>query len=182
MCSEQTLIAVSVVADRCGGSRRLLNRVPLRGSLPSTVLRPSLKPSDERERRRGSSGCRSLDGVPLTQCQSARAALGFAMAGSGPRCMPSRTCRRRSRGIAGRWARWGGSGRIPWRLRALPQAGWLGDLPLAPRRRAVHLSYAPYAPPYAPKTLYRMKKDTVRPIDQADARALRAAFDLGQEE
>lgn len=29
-----------------------------------------------------------------------------------------------------------------------------------------------------PKTLYLMKKDTVRPIDHSDARALRAAFDL----
>ena len=29
-----------------------------------------------------------------------------------------------------------------------------------------------------PRTLYRMKKDTVRPIDHADANALRIAFDL----
>jgi hypothetical protein len=29
-----------------------------------------------------------------------------------------------------------------------------------------------------PRTLYRMKKDTVRPIDHSDAIALRAAFDL----
>ena len=33
-----------------------------------------------------------------------------------------------------------------------------------------------------PKTLYRMKKDTVRPIDHVDALALCAAFDLGGEE
>lgn len=33
-----------------------------------------------------------------------------------------------------------------------------------------------------PKTLYRMKKDTVRPIDHADVLALRAAFDLGEDE
>jgi len=32
-----------------------------------------------------------------------------------------------------------------------------------------------------PDTLYRMKKDTVRPIDHADARALREAFDLEDE-
>lgn len=32
-----------------------------------------------------------------------------------------------------------------------------------------------------PKTLYRMKKDTVRPIDHADVLALRAAFELGEE-
>jgi hypothetical protein len=32
-----------------------------------------------------------------------------------------------------------------------------------------------------PRTLYRMKRDTVRPIDRADAMALRAAFDLGEE-
>jgi hypothetical protein len=31
-------------------------------------------------------------------------------------------------------------------------------------------------------TLYRMKKDTVRPIDRADAAALRAAFDLEDED
>ena len=30
----------------------------------------------------------------------------------------------------------------------------------------------------APRSLYRMKRDTVRPIDHADALALRAAFDL----
>mgnify|MGYP003576340328 CR=1 FL=1 len=29
-----------------------------------------------------------------------------------------------------------------------------------------------------PRTLYRMKKDTVRPIDHADAAALRAAFEI----
>jgi hypothetical protein len=33
-----------------------------------------------------------------------------------------------------------------------------------------------------PKTLYHMKKDTVRPIDHADALALRAAFDLEAED
>ncbi len=33
-----------------------------------------------------------------------------------------------------------------------------------------------------PKTLYRMKRNTVRPIDYSDAQALRAAFDLGEEE
>ncbi len=33
-----------------------------------------------------------------------------------------------------------------------------------------------------PKTLYRMKKDTVRPIDRADALALRAAFELGEDD
>ena len=33
-----------------------------------------------------------------------------------------------------------------------------------------------------PATLYRMKRDTVRPIDQADARALRSAFELEDEE
>lgn len=32
-----------------------------------------------------------------------------------------------------------------------------------------------------PRTLFRMKRDTVRPIDKADAAALRAAFDLGAE-
>ena len=32
-----------------------------------------------------------------------------------------------------------------------------------------------------PRTLYRMKKDTVRPIDHSDARALRAAFNLEDE-
>ena len=32
-----------------------------------------------------------------------------------------------------------------------------------------------------PATLYAMKKDTVRPIDRADARALRVAFDLDDE-
>jgi hypothetical protein len=34
----------------------------------------------------------------------------------------------------------------------------------------------------SPLTLYRMKKDTVRPIDRADAAALRAAFDLEDED
>ena len=33
-----------------------------------------------------------------------------------------------------------------------------------------------------PRTLYRMKKDTVRAIDRADALALRAAFDLEGED
>jgi hypothetical protein len=33
-----------------------------------------------------------------------------------------------------------------------------------------------------PKTLYAMKKDSVRPIDHADALALRAAFDLEAED
>jgi Nucleotidyl transferase AbiEii toxin, Type IV TA system len=33
-----------------------------------------------------------------------------------------------------------------------------------------------------PRTLYRMKRDTVRPIDHSDALALRAAFDLDDEE
>jgi hypothetical protein len=33
-----------------------------------------------------------------------------------------------------------------------------------------------------PRTLYRMKKGTVRPIDHADAAALRAAFDLKEGE
>lgn len=33
-----------------------------------------------------------------------------------------------------------------------------------------------------PGTLYRMKRDTVRPIDRADALALRAAFDVDREE
>lgn len=33
-----------------------------------------------------------------------------------------------------------------------------------------------------PRTLYRMKKNTVRPIDRADALALRAAFDLEGED
>ena len=32
-----------------------------------------------------------------------------------------------------------------------------------------------------PQTLYRMKKDTVRPIDHADAAALRAAFGLEED-
>ena len=32
-----------------------------------------------------------------------------------------------------------------------------------------------------PRTLYRMKKDTVRPIDRADAQALCDAFDLEEE-
>ena len=32
-----------------------------------------------------------------------------------------------------------------------------------------------------PKTLYRMKRDTVRPIDKADALALRSAFDIDDE-
>lgn len=33
----------------------------------------------------------------------------------------------------------------------------------------------------SPRTLYRMKKDTVRPIDHADAAALRAAFRLEED-
>jgi hypothetical protein len=33
-----------------------------------------------------------------------------------------------------------------------------------------------------PRTLYRMKKDTVRPIDKADALALRTAFGFGDED
>ena len=33
-----------------------------------------------------------------------------------------------------------------------------------------------------PRTLYRMKRNTTRPIDRADADALRAAFGLGDEE
>ena len=33
----------------------------------------------------------------------------------------------------------------------------------------------------SPRTLYRMKKNTVRPIDRADAQALRAVFDLDEE-
>lgn len=33
-----------------------------------------------------------------------------------------------------------------------------------------------------PATLYRMKKDTVRPLDRADAESLRYAFDLDPEE
>jgi hypothetical protein len=33
-----------------------------------------------------------------------------------------------------------------------------------------------------PQSLYRMKKDTVRPIDRADALALRAAFNLGEDD
>ncbi|MBK7586097.1 MAG: nucleotidyl transferase AbiEii/AbiGii toxin family protein [Myxococcales bacterium] len=33
-----------------------------------------------------------------------------------------------------------------------------------------------------PATLYRMKKDTVRPIDRADVLALRSAFDLEEED
>jgi hypothetical protein len=32
-----------------------------------------------------------------------------------------------------------------------------------------------------PRTLYRMKRDTVRPIDHADAAALRMAFDLDED-
>lgn len=32
-----------------------------------------------------------------------------------------------------------------------------------------------------PRALYRMKRDTVRPIDRADAQALRVAFDLEEE-
>jgi hypothetical protein len=32
-----------------------------------------------------------------------------------------------------------------------------------------------------PRTLYRMKRNTVRPIDRADAAALRAAFELDEE-
>lgn len=32
-----------------------------------------------------------------------------------------------------------------------------------------------------PRTLYRMKRDTVRPVDRADAAALREAFDLEDE-
>lgn len=34
----------------------------------------------------------------------------------------------------------------------------------------------------SPRSLYRMKRDTVRPIDHADARALAAAFDLEGED
>lgn len=34
----------------------------------------------------------------------------------------------------------------------------------------------------SPRTLYRMKRSTVRPIDHADAAALRAAFDLDEGE
>jgi hypothetical protein len=33
-----------------------------------------------------------------------------------------------------------------------------------------------------PRCLYRMKKDTVRPMDHADAEALRSAFDFDEEE
>jgi hypothetical protein len=44
-CSGQTWIPVSVAEDRCGGSRWLPDRVPLRALLRSTVLRPSLKPT-----------------------------------------------------------------------------------------------------------------------------------------
>jgi len=33
-----------------------------------------------------------------------------------------------------------------------------------------------------PRTLYRMKRDTVRPIDKADAMALRSAFNLGEDD
>ena len=33
----------------------------------------------------------------------------------------------------------------------------------------------------SPRTLYRMKKDTVRPIDHADAAALRVAFNLDED-
>jgi len=33
----------------------------------------------------------------------------------------------------------------------------------------------------SPRTLYRMKKDTVRPVDHADAAALRVAFNLDEE-
>jgi hypothetical protein len=33
-----------------------------------------------------------------------------------------------------------------------------------------------------PRTLYRMKRDTVRPVDRADALALRAAFHLGEDD
>jgi hypothetical protein len=33
-----------------------------------------------------------------------------------------------------------------------------------------------------PQTLYRMKRDTVRPIDRADALALRSAFDLREDD
>jgi hypothetical protein len=32
-----------------------------------------------------------------------------------------------------------------------------------------------------PQTLYRMKRDTVRPLDQIDARALREYFDITEE-
>ena len=35
-------------------------------------------------------------------------------------------------------------------------------------------------PVATPATLYRMKKDTVRPIDRADAAALREKFGLGE--
>ncbi len=34
----------------------------------------------------------------------------------------------------------------------------------------------------SPRTLFRMKKNTVRPIDQADARALHAAFQIDDED
>lgn len=34
----------------------------------------------------------------------------------------------------------------------------------------------------SPKTLYRLKRDTVRPIDRADASALRRTFELDEEE
>lgn len=33
-----------------------------------------------------------------------------------------------------------------------------------------------------PRSLYRMKRDTVRPIDRADAMALHSAFDLGEDD
>jgi hypothetical protein len=33
-----------------------------------------------------------------------------------------------------------------------------------------------------PRTLFRLKRDTVRPIDKADAEALRQAFDLGDDD
>jgi len=32
-----------------------------------------------------------------------------------------------------------------------------------------------------PRTLYRLKRDTVRPIDRADAQALREMFDIDED-
>jgi hypothetical protein len=48
----------------------------------------------------------------------------------------------RDRSPIGAPARWWGSQRVARRRRALPRASWLGDLPLAPRNRAVHWSHA----------------------------------------
>jgi hypothetical protein len=49
--------------------------------------------------------------------------------------LTSRTCRRRPREIAGPIGALAGSQRVAWSRRALPEAGWLGDLPSGAERK-----------------------------------------------